>query len=156
MDVNIKLKHEPNHLTDYRMVKLSDGTLLVGSIVVEGEFLRIENPLQLITHQRMTDYGMKDDSSLSPWIPFTMDTSMNISRDKVMVITKAAKELAHYYEVVLNKVKSETKFKTPMSPEEMEHIMQVAEDMDREEHNNKINEISEMFGGYEVKSKKIH
>ena len=72
MDVNIKLKHEPNHLTDYRMVKLSDGTLLVGSIVVEGEFLRIENPLQLITHQRMTDYGMKDDSSLAPWIPFTM------------------------------------------------------------------------------------
>ena len=43
-----------------------------------------------------------------------------------------------------------------MSPEEMEHIMQVAEEMEREEHNNKINEISEMFGGYEVKSKKIH
>ena len=37
MEADIKLKHEPTHLTDYRMVKLSDGTLLVGSITVEGK-----------------------------------------------------------------------------------------------------------------------
>ena len=40
----METKPAPDHLTDYRMVKLSDGTLLVGSVVVEGEFLRIENP----------------------------------------------------------------------------------------------------------------
>ena len=151
----METKPAPDHLTDYRMVKLSDGTLLVGSIVVEGEFLRIENPLQLTTVQRMTDYGMKDDSSLAPWIPFTIDTSMNIPKDKIMVITKAAKELAHYYEVVLRKVKTQVKQK-PLSPEEMEHIMQVAEEMDRQTKEEKIQEVSEMFGGYEIKSKKVH
>ena len=151
----MEIKITPDHLTDYRMVKLSDGTLLVGSIVVEGEFLRIENPLQLTTVQRMTDYGMKDDSSLAPWIPFTMDTSMNIPRDKIMVITKAAKELAHYYEVVLRKVKTQVKQK-PLSPEEMEHIMQVAEEMDRRTLDEKVQEVSEMFEGYEIKSKKVH
>ena len=151
----METKQEPEHLTDYRMVKLSDGTLLVGSIVVEGEFLRIENPLQLTTVQRMTDYGMKDDSSLAPWIPFTIDTSMNIPKDKIMVIAKAAKELAHYYEVVLRKVKTQVKQK-PLSPEEMEHIMQVAEEMDRQTKEEKIQEVSEMFGGYEIKSKKVH
>ena len=151
----MEIKITPDHLTDYRMVKLSDGTLLVGSVVVEGEFLRIENPLQLTTVQRMTDYGMKDDSSLAPWIPFTMDTSMNIPKDTIMVITKAAKELAHYYEVVLRKVKTQVKQK-PLSPEEMEHIMQVAEEMDRQTKEEKIQEVSEMFGGYEIKSKKVH
>ena len=151
----METKPAPDHLTDYRMVKLSDGTLLVGSIVVEGEFLRIENPLQLTTVQRMTDYGMKDDSSLAPWIPFTIDTSMNIPKDKIMVIAKAAKELAHYYEVVLRKVKTQVKQK-PLSPEEMEHIMQVAEEMDRQTKEEKIQEVSEMFGGYEIKSKKVH
>ena len=151
----METKSEPDHLTDYRMVKLSDGTLLVGSVVVEGEFLRIENPLQLTTTQRMTDYGMKDDSSLAPWIPFTIDTSMNIPKDKIMVIAKAAKELAHYYEVVLRKVKTQVKQK-PLSPEEMEHIMQVAEEMDRQTQDEKIKEVSEMFGGYEIKSKKVH
>jgi hypothetical protein len=151
----METKPAPDHLTDYRMVKLSDGTLLVGSVVVEGEFLRIENPLELTTVQRMTEFGMKDDSSLAPWIPFTIDTSMNIPRDKIMVITKAAKELAHYYEVVLRKVKTQIKQK-PLSPEEMEHIMQVAEEMDRQTQDEKIKEVSEMFGGYEIKSKKVH
>jgi len=151
----METKPAPDHLTDYRMVKLSDGTLLVGSVVVEGEFLRIENALELTTVQRMTEFGMKDDSSLAPWIPFTMDTSMNIPKDKIMVITKAAKELAHYYEVVLRKVKTQVKQK-PLSPEEMEHIMQVAEEMDRQTQDEKIKEVSEMFGGYEIKSKKVH
>ena len=151
----METKPAPDHLTDYRMVKLSDGTLLVGSVVVEGEFLRIENALELTTVQRMTEFGMKDDSSLAPWIPFTMDTSMNIPKDKIMVITKAAKELAHYYEVVLRKVKTQVKQK-PLSPEEMEHIMQVAEEMDRQTQDEKIQEVSEMFGGYEIKSKKVH
>ena len=151
----METKPAPDHLTDYRMVKLSDGTLLVGSVVVEGEFLRIDNALELTTVQRMTEFGMKDDSSLAPWIPFTIDTSMNIPRDKIMVITKAAKELAHYYEVVLRKVKTQVKQK-PLSPEEMEHIMQVAEEMDRQTKEEKIQEVSEMFGGYEIKSKKVH
>ena len=151
----METKSEPDHLTDYRMVKLSDGTLLVGSVVVEGEFLRIENALELTTVQRMTEFGMKDDSSLAPWIPFTIDTSMNIPRDKIMVITKAAKELAHYYEVVLRKVKTQVKQK-PLSPEEMEHIMQVAEEMDRRTLDEKVQEVSEMFEGYEIKSKKVH
>ena len=151
----METKSAPDHLTDYRMVKLSDGTLLVGSVVVEGEFLRIENPLELTTVQRMTEFGMKDDSSLAPWIPFTIDTSMNIPKDKIMVIAKAAKELAHYYEVVLRKVKTQVKQK-PLSPEEMEHIMQVAEEMDRQTQDEKIKEVSEMFGGYEIKSKKVH
>ena len=151
----METKPAPDHLTDYRMVKLSDGTLLVGSVVVEGEFLRIENALELTTVQRMTEFGMKDDSSLAPWIPFTMDTSMNIPKDKIMVITKAAKELAHYYEVVLRKVKTQVKQK-PLSPEEMEHIMQVAEEMDRRTLDEKVQEVSEMFEGYEIKSKKVH
>ena len=155
MDIDIKLKHEPTHLTDYRMVKLTDGTLLVGSITVDGNFLRIENPLQLCSVNRMTDYGVKEDSTLTPWIPFCSETTFNISREKIMVITLCSQELAHYYEVIKDKVRKEIK-KAPLSPEEMEHIMQVAEEMEKEEHNNKINEISEMFGGYEVKSKKIH
>ena len=155
MEADIKLKHEPTHLTDYRMVKLSDGTLLVGSITVEGNFLRIDNPLQLLTVSRMTDYGMKDDSTLTPWIPFCSETTFNISREKIMVITLCSQELAHYYEVIKSKVKKKLN-KEPLSPEEMEHIMQVAEDMDREEQAEKIEEISDMFGGYEITSKKLH
>ena len=155
MEADIKLKHEATHLTDYRMVKLTDGTLLVGSITVEGNFLRIDNALQLATVNRMTDYGVKEDSTLTPWIPFCSETSFNISREKIMVITLCSQELAHYYEVIKSKVKKKLE-KAPLSPEEMEHIMQVAEEMDREELIEKENEIDEMFNGHKVTSKTLH
>ena len=74
------------------MVKLIDGTLLVGTISVDEQFLRIENPLMLTTVQRMTEYGLKDDSSLSPWIPFTSDEKFNISKDTLLLINKLTEE----------------------------------------------------------------
>ena len=146
--------NEPSHPTDYRMVKLTDGTLLVGTVSVDEKFLRIENPLQLTTVQRMTEFGMKDDSSLAPWIPFTSDSKFSIPKDKIMVISLAAKEMAHYYEVVLKKYKSQVKHR-PLSPEEMEHILKVAEQMDTQAQQEEYEE-REMFEGYEFNSKKLH
>ena len=119
----------PNDLTDYRIVKLSDGCTLVGSISLDKEFLRIQNPLQLITVPRMTEYGVKDDSTLSPWIPFTNDKMFVIPKDKVMVVSRAAKELANYYDVILAKVQ-QTKIKTAYSPQEIDRILEVAEELD--------------------------
>ena len=75
----------PNDLTDYRIVKLLDGCTLVGSISLDKEFLRIQNPLQLVTIPRMTEHGVKDDSTLSPWIPFTNDKMFVIPKDKVII-----------------------------------------------------------------------
>ena len=119
----------PNDLTDYRIVKLLDGCTLVGSISLDKEFLRIQNPLQLITVPRMTEYGVKDDSTLSPWIPFTNDKMFVIPKDKVMVVSRAAKELANYYDVILAKVQ-QTKIKTAYSPQEIDRILEVAEELD--------------------------
>ena len=147
---------QPNHPTDYRMVKLIDGTLLVGTISVDEQFLRIENPLMLTTVQRMTEYGLKDDSSLSPWIPFTSDEKFNISKDKIMVISMAAQELASYYEVVLNKYKSQ-KRRAPLTPEEMKHILDVAEEMDNKREELQQDEIlDDEFSGYKFTSKKLN
>jgi len=44
--------------TDYRMVKLTDGTTIMGSIVVDKDFLRITNALELHTVQRQTEVGL--------------------------------------------------------------------------------------------------
>ena len=121
----------PNDLTDYRIVKLLDGSTLVGSISLDKEFLRIQNPLQLITTPRMTEHGLKDDNTLAPWVPFTNDKMFVIPKDKVMVVSRAAKELANYYEVILSKVQ-QTKIKTAYSPQEINKIMEIAEQLDEE------------------------
>jgi len=121
----------PNDLTDYRIVKLSDGSTLVGSISLDNEFLRIQNPLQLITTPRMTDHGIKDDNTLAPWVPFTNDKMFVIPKEKVMVISRAAKELASYYDVILAKLQS-TRVKAAYSPQEVKKIMEIAEELDEE------------------------
>ena len=121
----------PNDLTDYRIVKLSDGSTLVGSISLDKEFLRIQNPLQLITTPRMTEHGLKDDNTLAPWVPFTNDKMFVIPKEKVMVISRAAKELANYYDVILTKLQ-QTKVKAAYTPQETNKIMEIAEQLDDE------------------------
>ena len=120
-----------------------------------GPLIRLDKPLQIKYIPQMTPMGFRDYIALIRWTNYTGDKIVTIPKDKIMVIAKAAKELAHYYEVVLRKVKTQVKQK-PLSPEEMEHIMQVAEEMDRQTKEEKIQEVSEMFGGYEIKSKKVH
>ena len=121
----------PNDLTDYRIVKLLDGSTLVGSISLDKEFLRIQNPLQLITTPRMTEHGLKDDNTLAPWVPFTNDKMFVIPKDKVMVVSRAAKELANYYDVILTKLQ-QVKTKASYSSQEITKIMEIAEQLDEE------------------------
>ena len=117
---------------DYRMVRLTDGTTIMGSIVVDKDFLRITNALELNTVKRETEMGMKDDSTLAPWLPFTDDKTFVIPRDKILVITQADEHISHYYEVILNKVeKAKQNAKPVLSAEEMEKIYKLADQMDQ-------------------------
>ena len=118
--------------TDYRMVRLTDGTTIMGSITVDKDFLRITNALELNTIKRETETGMKDDSTLAPWLPFTDDKTFVIPKDKVLVITQADNHISHYYEVILSKVlKAKENAKPVLSAEEMEKIYKLADQMDR-------------------------
>ena len=96
--------NEPTHPTDYRLVKLMDGSLLMGTISVDDNHMRILNPLELSNNTSYDRVGLKEDTTLSRWIPFTQDKEFVIAKDKVVVISLATVELAHYYEVVLEKI----------------------------------------------------
>ena len=117
---------------DYRMVKLTDGTTIIGSIVVDKDFLRITNALELCTIQRQTEVGSKEDTTLKPWISFTDDKTFVIPKDKVLVITQADTHISHYYEVILDKIlKSKQNAKPVLSAEEMDKIYALADQMDQ-------------------------
>ena len=117
---------------DYRMVRLTDGTTIMGSIVVDKDFLRITNALELNTIKRETQTGMKDDSTLAPWLPFTDDKTFVIPKDKILVITQADNHISHYYEVILSKILKEKKNAKPvLSAEEMDKIYALADQMDQ-------------------------
>ena len=147
--------NEPNHPTDYRLVKLMDGSILMGTISVDEQHMRIENPLELTTIPRMTEFGVKEDTTLAKWIPFTSDKEFVITKDKVVVISLATVELAHFYEVVLNKIESESQRSRPaLSTDDIDRILSLADEMDSEFMRD--DEPTDMIGGYTIESKKLH
>ena len=147
--------NEPNHPTDYRIAKLMDGSLVMGTISVDEQHMRIENPLELTTIPRMTEFGLKEDTTLSKWIPFTSDSEFVVTKDKVVVISLATVELAHFYEVVLNKMKVDAKSaRPPLTPEDIDRILDIAEEMDSEFMRD--DEPHDMIGGHTIESKTFH
>ena len=125
--------NEPTHPTDYRLVKLMDGSLLMGTVSVDDNHMRIVNPLELVTSPRMTEFGLKEDTTLSRWIPFSQDNEFFVSKDKVVVISLATVELAHYYEVVLQKIADtddKLALRPTLTPDDIDRILDIAEDMD--------------------------
>ena len=125
--------NEPNHPTDYRLVKLMDGSLLIGTISVDDNHMRILNPLEMVTMPRMTEHGLKEDTTLSRWIPFTQDKEFVISKDKIVVISIATVELAHYYEVILQKISDTDEklaLRPTLTPDDIDRILDIAEELD--------------------------
>ena len=148
--------NEPNHPTDYRLVKLMDGSILMGTISVDDNHMRIENPLELTTIPRMTEFGLKEDTTLSKWIPFTSDKEFVVTKDKVVVISLATVELAHFYEVVLNKMQNDSlRTRPPLTPEDIDRILDIAEEMDNAEFM-RDDEPHDMIGGHTIESKTFH
>jgi len=132
---------------EYRMVRLTDGSTIIGSITVDKDFLRITNALELKTSYRHGALGTNEDSSLAPWLPFTEDKVFVIPKDKVVVITQANKNISHYYEVILNKIEKQKKdAKPPLSADEMNKIYKLAEQMDKAQISGNIMKLKdEMF-----------
>ena len=125
---------EQKQQIEYKLIKLIDGTELVGQISVSDndKFLRIEEPLQLKTVPRSTSLGVRDDSSLAPWLPFATDKIFSIPKERVMTIANINKDLTHYYEVILKRLKTQP-VKPPLTPQEMDKIMKLAEEMERDQ-----------------------
>jgi len=125
---------EQKQQTEYKLIKLIDGTELVGQLSVSDndKFLRIVDPLQLKTVPRPTSVGMRDDSSLAPWLPFSTDKIFSIPKERVITIASINKDLSHYYEAILKRLQTKP-IKAPLSAQEMDKILHLAEQMERDQ-----------------------
>ncbi len=125
---------EQKQQTEYKLIKLIDGTELVGQLSVSDndKFLRIVEPLQLKTVPRPTSVGMRDDSSLAPWLPFSTDKIFSIPKERVITIASINKDLSHYYEAILKRLQTKP-IKAPLSAQEMDKVLRLAEQMERDQ-----------------------
>tara|TARA_B100001996_G_C18451856_1_gene512547 strand:+ start:261 stop:704 length:444 start_codon:yes stop_codon:yes gene_type:complete len=143
--------------TNLRIVKLSDGTELIGNIGLTDEnskFLRIDEPLELMMNTRPIALGLMEDfTSLRPWMQFANDTVFSIPKERIITIANVADDMKKYYKVILTKVKDREKLRNALPPLTEEEVKRAADNLERLPEEELGDYDTEL---YDFKKKTIH
>ena len=115
-----------------RIVKLSDGSELIGNINLTDEeslFLRITDPLEILLNSKAIGIGMVEDfTSLRPWMQFANDSVFSIPKERIITICNVADDMKSYYRVIIEKVKARAKIKkTPLTDQDIKRAAEMLE-----------------------------
>jgi len=145
-----------------RIVKLSDGSELIGNINLTDEeslFLRITDPLEILLNSKAIGVGMVEDfTSLRPWMQFANDSVFSIPKERIITICNVADDMKSYYRVIIEKVKNRAKIKkTPLTDEDIKRAADLISEMGREADDLMQEELSEEdYNTYFPSKKTIH
>ena len=147
--------------TSLRLVKLSDGTELIGNIGLTDEdstFLRIDEPLEIMMNSRPVAAGLVEDfTSLRPWMQFANDEVFSIPKERIITICNVADDMKKYYKIILGKVKDRAKLKESLPPLTEKDIQRAADMLENLDELNANEELSDYDTElYDPKKKTIH
>jgi hypothetical protein len=147
--------------TSLRLVKLSDGTELIGNIGLTDEdstFLRIDEPLEIMMNSRPVAAGLVEDfTSLRPWMQFANDKVFSIPKERIITICNVADDMKKYYKIILGKVKDRAKLKESLPPLTEKDIQRAADMLENLDELNANEELSDYDSElYDHKKKTIH
>ena len=147
--------------TSLRLVKLSDGTELIGNIGLTDEdstFLRIDEPLEIMMNSRPVAAGLVEDfTSLRPWMQFANDKVFSIPKERIITICNVADDMKKYYMIILGKVKDRAKLKESLPPLTEKDIQRAADMLENLDELNANEELSDYDSElYDPKKKTIH
>ena len=131
-----------------RIVKLSDGTELIGNIGLTDEnsqFLRIDEPLELMMNTRPVAMGLVEDfTSLRPWMQFANDSVFSIPKERIMTISNVADDMKAYYKIINEKIKQRAKIKKqPLTEQDIKRAADIISEMATEADDMIKEELSE-------------
>ena len=131
-----------------RIVKLSDGSELIGNINLtdeESQFLRITDPLEILLNSKAIGVGMVEDfTSLRPWMQFANDSVFSIPKERIITICNVADDMKSYYRVIMEKVKQRAKIKrSPLTEEDIKRAADLISEMGKEADDLMKEELSE-------------
>tara|TARA_B100001996_G_scaffold316603_1_gene259713 strand:- start:1134 stop:1592 length:459 start_codon:yes stop_codon:yes gene_type:complete len=148
--------------SNLRIVKLSDGSELIGNINLTDEgsqFLRITDPLEILLNTKAIGVGLVEDfTSLRPWMQFANDSVFSIPKERIMTICNVADDMKAYYRVISEKVKQRSKVKrAPLTDDDIKRAADLISEMGREADDLMHEELSEEdYNKYFPSKKTIH
>ena len=92
---------------NYQVIKLSNGEDIVCRVHEstssrENSKLKISSPLLMETVTKETKKGTVESFALSRWVqPYSHESTLNVERNSIVIMTPASVGLSKYYEYVL-------------------------------------------------------
>ena len=93
-------------MSDYQVIKLSNGENLICDVVSESDTrLNVKSPLKMETLSRVTKTGIIESLSLVRWMqPFCDSEQFELSKNNVILNSPVSIGLGKYYEFTLKKM----------------------------------------------------
>ena len=93
-------------MSDYQVIKLSNGENLICDVVSESDTrLNVKSPLKMETLSRVTKTGIVESLSLVRWMqPFCDSEQFELSKNNVILNSPVSIGLGKYYEFTLKKM----------------------------------------------------
>jgi len=122
--------------TNYLVIHLANGLLLVGDVTYAPNEFIIRNPLQLVAREARDANGkiIGESINFKPYITMSDDTKIVIERQHVITAVNLGQGFVRNYEVVARQAFAEEKdIMEDVTDEELEAIEREVNEMDKEQ-----------------------
>lgn len=103
-----------------KILKLKNGEEIVGNVsIVDGEYLKIQNPLKVNIYPRVKKGKVEEALSFSRWINYSDNQTYDIVKNNVIAITDSSVGLTRFYDFCVDKMEDmkTTEYRQPTDKE---------------------------------------
>ena len=120
-------------MPDISIIKLMNGSTIVGKLSIDGDIIEIEHPIELITTQfQQEGVGVGEQVHLRPWVSIAEEDIFVVERYNIITMATLQENFVAGYEqivdqVYINRVQFEPGGDTIVSEEEIEEMVDYAD-----------------------------
>ena len=91
-------------MSDISILKLMDGSTIVGKITISGDIVEIEHPIELISNVQPLQGVIGEQINLRPWIAIAQDPIFTIERYNVITMSGLQEQFIDGYNRMVEQI----------------------------------------------------
>jgi hypothetical protein len=91
-------------MSEIKILKLMDGSTIVGKITISGDVVEIEHPIELISNVQPLQGAIGEQINLRPWIAIAQEDIFTIERYNVITMSGLQEQFISGYERMVEQI----------------------------------------------------
>jgi len=91
-------------MSDIQILKLKDGSTIVGKVTVGPDSIEIEHPIELVNQIVNDSRGIGEQINLRPWITISEDQTFVIERYNIITMSALQSDFSDGYERMVQQI----------------------------------------------------